>query len=57
MSRYLYSINYLLLQIIFAINRLNIANTTIITAANISIYIYLIRKLTISIVALIKYNI
>ncbi len=41
----------------FVINRLNIANTTIIVVANISIYIYFVKKLTILIVILIKYNI
>jgi len=57
MFQYLYLINYLLLQTIFVVNRSNIANATIVTAANINIYIYFARKSTIPIVASIKYNI
>jgi len=57
MSRYLYLVNYLLLQTISVVNGPDMANAAIVTAANISIYIYLVRKLTISIAASIKYNI
>ena len=53
----MYLVDYLLLQTIFVVSKSNITNIAIIIAANINIYIYFVRKLTISIVVLIKYNI
>jgi len=56
MSLYLYLISDLLLQTMLVINKLNIINTTTMLIANINIYMYFIKKLTILIVILIKYN-
>jgi len=56
MPLYLYLISDLLLQTISIINKLNITNATTILIANINIYTYLIKRLTILIIVLIKYN-
>ncbi len=56
MLLYLYLINNLLLQTVSAVSRLSIANAATILTADISIYIYLVRRLTILTVVLIRYN-